>query len=202
VELPSPEGDKLARSLSYQSRRVGVQANAPHVRREHDGRTGGYCCRHAVSVFPLDVGRGYRSDAVGAGDAVGRITLRQHLGLGRGPTWHSRGRDDEVFYVVSRLGEVRIANDVYRREARAREFGPRDIFHTYRNVGDTIMPQGTNARSAACLPRWADARADAWMKRRRSNGKWPRLQPEEQRYPAPELQMVSTAANVRNRLPH
>ncbi len=58
---------------------------------------------------------------------------------GRGPTWHSHSREDEVFYVVSGVAEVRIGDDLYRCEPGTRIFGPRDIFHTYRNIGDSIL---------------------------------------------------------------
>jgi aryl sulfotransferase len=58
---------------------------------------------------------------------------------GRGPTWHNHSREDEVFYVVSGIAEVRIGNDVYRCEPGSRVFGPRNVFHTYRNAGDTIL---------------------------------------------------------------
>jgi len=58
---------------------------------------------------------------------------------GGGPTWHKHGREDELFYVLSGIAEVRVAEVVYRCEAGDRVFGPRDIFHTYRNTGDTEL---------------------------------------------------------------
>ncbi len=58
---------------------------------------------------------------------------------GGGPTWHSHSREDEVFYVVSGVAEVRIDNEIYRCQAGDRVFGPRNIFHTYRNVGDSEL---------------------------------------------------------------
>ena len=58
---------------------------------------------------------------------------------GRGPTWHWHSREDEVFYVLSGIADVRIDNDVYRCQAGDRVFGPRGIFHTYRNVGDADL---------------------------------------------------------------
>lgn len=58
---------------------------------------------------------------------------------GGGPTWHSHSREDEVFYVVSGIAEVRVDNDIYRCEPGSRVFGPRHVFHAYRNAGDTTL---------------------------------------------------------------
>ena len=58
---------------------------------------------------------------------------------GGGPTYHSHSREDEVFYVVSGMAEVQIENEVFLCRAGDRIYGPRNIFHTYRNVGDTDL---------------------------------------------------------------
>lgn len=58
---------------------------------------------------------------------------------GSGPTYHSHANEDETFYVVSGAAEVWIDREVYRCEAGDRVFGPRNVFHTYRNVGDTDL---------------------------------------------------------------
>jgi mannose-6-phosphate isomerase-like protein (cupin superfamily) len=48
-------------------------------------------------------------------------------------------REDETFYVVSGTAEVWIDREIFRCEAGDRVFGPRNVFHTYRNVGDTDL---------------------------------------------------------------
>ncbi len=58
---------------------------------------------------------------------------------GSGPTYHSHAREDETFYVVSGTAEVWIDREVFRCEAGDRVFGPRNVFHTYRNVGNTDL---------------------------------------------------------------
>ena len=58
---------------------------------------------------------------------------------GTGPTYHSHAREDETFYVVSGTAEVWIDREIFRREAGDRVFGPRNVFHTYRNVGNTDL---------------------------------------------------------------
>ena len=58
---------------------------------------------------------------------------------GSGPTYHSHAREDETFYVVSGTAEVWIDREIFRCEAGDRVFGPRNVFHTYRNVGDTDL---------------------------------------------------------------
>ena len=58
---------------------------------------------------------------------------------GSGPTYHSHAREDETFYVVSGTPEVWIDREIFRCEAGDRVFGPRNVFHTYRNVGNTDL---------------------------------------------------------------
>jgi quercetin dioxygenase-like cupin family protein len=58
---------------------------------------------------------------------------------GGGPTYHSHSREDETFYVVSGTAEVQIEKEIFQCNAGDRIYGPRNIFHTYRNVGDTDL---------------------------------------------------------------
>jgi quercetin dioxygenase-like cupin family protein len=58
---------------------------------------------------------------------------------GGGPTYHSHSREDEAFYVISGTAEIQIENKVYLCRAGDSAFGPRNVFHTYRNVGDTEL---------------------------------------------------------------
>ncbi len=77
---------------------------------------------------------------VSSDDTAGAMSMIEAVSPpGRGPTWHRHSREDEVFYVVSGVAEVRVGEEVYRCEAGDRVFGPRNIFHTYRNVGDTDL---------------------------------------------------------------
>jgi mannose-6-phosphate isomerase-like protein (cupin superfamily) len=45
-------------------------------------------------------------------------------------------REDETFYVVSGTGEFRLGDTTVVRGAGSRVYGPRDVPHTFRNVGD------------------------------------------------------------------
>jgi quercetin dioxygenase-like cupin family protein len=58
---------------------------------------------------------------------------------GGGPTYHSHSREDEAFYVISGTAEIQIENTVYLCRAGDHAFGPRNVFHTYRNVGETEL---------------------------------------------------------------
>jgi quercetin dioxygenase-like cupin family protein len=58
---------------------------------------------------------------------------------GGGPTYHSHSRKDEASYVVSGTAEVQIEKEIFLCNAGDRIYGPRNIFHTYRNVGDTDL---------------------------------------------------------------
>jgi mannose-6-phosphate isomerase-like protein (cupin superfamily) len=58
---------------------------------------------------------------------------------GGGPSYHKHSREDETFYVVSGTAEVWIGDEVFLCKAGDRVYGPRNVFHTYRNVGDTPL---------------------------------------------------------------
>ena len=58
---------------------------------------------------------------------------------GGGPTYHSHSREDETFYVVSGAAEIQIENEIFLCNTGDRVYGPRNIFHTYRNVGGTDL---------------------------------------------------------------
>jgi quercetin dioxygenase-like cupin family protein len=58
---------------------------------------------------------------------------------GGGPTYHRHSREDEAFYVISGTAEIQIENTVYLCRAGDSAFGLRNVFHTYRNVGDTEL---------------------------------------------------------------
>ncbi len=77
---------------------------------------------------------------VSSDDTAGTMSMIETVSApGRGPTWHCHSREDEVFYVISGIAEVRVGEEVYRCEAGDRIIGPRNIFHTYRNAGDTDL---------------------------------------------------------------
>jgi quercetin dioxygenase-like cupin family protein len=52
---------------------------------------------------------------------------------------HIHSREDETFYVVSGTGEFRLGEATLIRGPGSRIFGPRDVPHTFRNVGDTDL---------------------------------------------------------------
>jgi mannose-6-phosphate isomerase-like protein (cupin superfamily) len=71
--------------------------------------------------------------------AEGRVVSSAHRPTTHIPaSWKSRC-EDETFYVVSGTAEVWIDREIFRCEAGDRVFGPRDVFHTYRNVGSTDL---------------------------------------------------------------
>src|SRR5262245_19057700 len=56
---------------------------------------------------------------------------------GIGPEPHRHSREDEGFYVMEGQYEFRVGDQVIPATAGAYLFAPRDIPHTYRNVGST-----------------------------------------------------------------
>ena len=77
---------------------------------------------------------------IAAGETGGAMSMVETLVKpGSGPTYHSHAREDETFYVVSGTAEVWIDRKIFRCEAGDWAFGPRNVFHTYRNVGDTDL---------------------------------------------------------------
>jgi quercetin dioxygenase-like cupin family protein len=65
--------------------------------------------------------------------------IETHVAPGGGPTYHSHSREDETFYVVSGIAEVQLEKEIFLCKAGDRVYGPRNTFHTYRNVGDTDL---------------------------------------------------------------
>ena len=92
---------------------------------------------------------------------------------GSGPTYHSHAREDETFYVVFGTAEVWIDREIFRCEAGDRVFGPRNVFHTYRNVGNTdlkmILARLIHQRDGRCYGLTTgcvtDAAAGCWVNR-------------------------------------
>ena len=58
---------------------------------------------------------------------------------GDGVSFHTHSREDETFYVVSGTGEFRLGETTVVRGPGSRIFGPRDVPHTFRNVGVTDL---------------------------------------------------------------
>jgi quercetin dioxygenase-like cupin family protein len=56
-----------------------------------------------------------------------------------GVPFHTHSREDETFYVVSGIGEFRLGDTTDVRGPGSIIFGPRDVPHTFRNVGDTDL---------------------------------------------------------------
>jgi len=77
---------------------------------------------------------------ISAEETAGAMSMVETLVKpGSGPTYHSHAREDETFYVVSGTAEVWIDREIFRCEAGDRVFGSRNVFHTYRNVGNTDL---------------------------------------------------------------
>lgn len=58
---------------------------------------------------------------------------------GTGPAYHRHSREDETFYIVSGPAEIRIGDETFVCKAGDHIFGPRNVFHTFRNVGETPL---------------------------------------------------------------
>jgi mannose-6-phosphate isomerase-like protein (cupin superfamily) len=77
---------------------------------------------------------------ISSAESGGAMSMIQTLSPpGTGPSYHSHSREDETFYVVSGTAEIRLDDRTYLCEAGGHIFGPRNVFHTYRNVGDTDL---------------------------------------------------------------
>jgi len=77
---------------------------------------------------------------ISSDDTAGAMSMIETVSApGRGPTWHCHSREDEFFYVIYGVAEVRVGEEIYRCEAGDRVVGPRNIFHTYRNIVDTDL---------------------------------------------------------------
>jgi quercetin dioxygenase-like cupin family protein len=72
-----------------------------------------------------------RSEQVNGAYAV----LEQEFPSGKGPPLHVHRHETEIFYVVSGEFEFRVGGDVVMGKAGTSAACPRDIPHTFRNVG-------------------------------------------------------------------
>lgn len=72
-----------------------------------------------------------RSEQVNGAYAI----LEQEIPSGKGPPLHVHRHETEVFYVVSGEFEFRVGGDVVIERAGTSAVCPRDIPHTFRNVG-------------------------------------------------------------------
>ncbi|MEP9377382.1 cupin domain-containing protein [Aquabacter sp. CN5-332] len=74
-----------------------------------------------------------RPDQVNGAYAI----LEQVIPPGKGPPLHVHRHETEVFYIVEGTFEFRVAGDTLVVGPGANVLGPRDIPHTFRNVGET-----------------------------------------------------------------
>lgn len=74
-----------------------------------------------------------RPDQVNGAYAI----LEQVIPPGKGPPLHVHRHETEVFYIVEGAFEFRVAGDTIVVGPGANVVGPRDIPHTFRNVGET-----------------------------------------------------------------
>lgn len=63
--------------------------------------------------------------------------LEQEIPAGHGPPFHVHRHETEIFYILEGDFEVRVADAWIPAPAGAMVLGPRDIPHTFRNVGRT-----------------------------------------------------------------
>jgi len=95
-----------------------------------------------IVSLPSDAGVGVlggRSRVLVHPDAVGDAyaMLEQTIPPGKGPPLHVHAHETEIFYVVEGRFEFRVAGDRFIAGPGANVVGPRDIPHTFRNVGAT-----------------------------------------------------------------
>src|SRR6476660_4869570 len=77
---------------------------------------------------------------VSAADSGGAISVIETVfPPDDGVPFHTHSREDETFYVVSGIGEFRLGDTTDVRGPGSIIFGPRDVPHTFRNVGDTDL---------------------------------------------------------------
>jgi quercetin dioxygenase-like cupin family protein len=74
-----------------------------------------------------------RPDAVNDAYAM----LEQTIPPGKGPPLHVHRHETEIFYVIEGTFEFRVAGDRFVAGPGTNVVGPRDIPHTFRNVGET-----------------------------------------------------------------
>ncbi|MBA4186683.1 MAG: cupin domain-containing protein [Planctomycetaceae bacterium] len=63
--------------------------------------------------------------------------LEQQVPAGHGPPLHVHRRETEVFYILEGRFELTLGSEKLTAEAGAMVVAPRDIPHTFRNVGDS-----------------------------------------------------------------
>lgn len=63
--------------------------------------------------------------------------LEQTIPPGKGPPLHVHRHETEIFYVIEGTFEFRVAGDRFIAGPGTNVVGPRDIPHTFRNVGET-----------------------------------------------------------------
>jgi quercetin dioxygenase-like cupin family protein len=76
----------------------------------------------------------YKIEPGQTGDAY--ALLEQIIPPGHGPPLHIHNHETEVFYVLEREFEFRVAGDRFLARAGTTVAGPRGIPHTFQNVGD------------------------------------------------------------------
>jgi quercetin dioxygenase-like cupin family protein len=87
---------------------------------------------------------------IGGEQTGGRYAVIEEVSpIGGGPPLHVHQREDELFYVLGGELEFQLGDQRFRAKAGSTAFLPRDIPHTFRNVGATpskvlvvIIPAG------------------------------------------------------------
>ena len=75
---------------------------------------------------------------IGSGQTDGRYAVIEEVSpVGGGPPLHVHRHEDEVFYVLEGEVEFQLGDQRFRAKAGSTAYLPRDIPHTFRNVGTT-----------------------------------------------------------------
>jgi len=102
-----------------------TETAVPIIRGPDDGRKVGVL--RSQSVFKVESEQTHGAYAI----------LEQTIPAGHGPPLHVHRHETEIFYVLEGDFEIRIGGQKIRAPKGALVVGPRDIPHTFRNVGTT-----------------------------------------------------------------
>ena len=102
-----------------------TETSAPIIRGPGEGRVVGVLRNE--SIFKV------LSEETGGAYAV----LEQKIPAGHGPPLHVHRRESELFYILEGEFEITLGDEKITASPGALVLGPRDIPHTFRNVGTT-----------------------------------------------------------------
>src|SRR3954468_24025991 len=102
-----------------------TETAAPILRGPGEGKVVGVLRdRSTFKVLPEETGGAY-------------ALLEQQVPPGHGPPLHVHRHETEIFYILEGQFEITLGDQTIQAPAGAMAVGPRDIPHTFRNVGPT-----------------------------------------------------------------